>query len=285
MLPFWIPITISFIGLIIGSITDIQKREVPDFLNFSLISIGLVIGTINSIASMSWSPLFSSAIGLGIGYMVAAALFYTGQWGGGDAKMLMGLGAIHGVALEIAWPYLGSIIVSILFIGGIYSMMYFIGIIIVKWNKVIKAMQTKHWKKLRLIALTTLSLFIILSIIIKEPIIGLLGVIFAGSIIILHTAKIVQDKIMTKSQSTSKLVPGDWLVEPVKLSKEKTIEQTKIGLTEKQIQQIQQSKVKHILIKDGIPFIPGFFLGYLSIIIFGDWVHAGLLMIRTYLGL
>ena len=39
---FWIFLVIvGFIGLIFATITDIKKREVPDWLNYSLIAIGL----------------------------------------------------------------------------------------------------------------------------------------------------------------------------------------------------------------------------------------------------
>jgi len=34
-------VTIVLIGLIIGSYTDLKTREVPDWLNFSLVAIGI----------------------------------------------------------------------------------------------------------------------------------------------------------------------------------------------------------------------------------------------------
>ena len=97
MIPLWFSHVIILVALIVGSITDFKKREVPDALNYSLIAIGIAFGLISSIFTWSPWPVLSSIGGLAGGYLFGALMFYTGQWGGGDSKMMMALGALLGL--------------------------------------------------------------------------------------------------------------------------------------------------------------------------------------------
>ena len=38
------------------------------------------------------------------------------------------------------------------------------------------------------------------------------------------------------------------------------------------IEMLKKNKIRKIKIKIGIPFIPGFLLGYIIILIFGNWI-------------
>ena len=44
-------------------------------------------------------------LGFGIFFAIAYAMFYSGQWGGGDSKMLMGIGAALGLPVSLVFPY------------------------------------------------------------------------------------------------------------------------------------------------------------------------------------
>ena len=88
-------------ALLIGSYTDIKKREVPDWLNYSLIFSGLGLRLMYSLATFDYSYLAFGLFGLAVMLIFALFMFYTGQWGGGDSKMLMGLGALIGLRLDI----------------------------------------------------------------------------------------------------------------------------------------------------------------------------------------
>jgi len=94
-------LTIAFIALILASITDIKTREVPDWLNFSLIFVGLGVRLIYSSITFDWIYSLEGVLGLGVGVAIAYLMFYAGQWGGGDSKLLMGLGALIGLQLSI----------------------------------------------------------------------------------------------------------------------------------------------------------------------------------------
>ena len=101
-------IIICLIALIIGMITDFKTREVPDWLNFSLIFSGIGINLIATIAYSNLTFIINSLAGLALGVVIALIMFYGGQWGGGDSKMLMGLGALLGQLAYMATQVFGG---------------------------------------------------------------------------------------------------------------------------------------------------------------------------------
>ena len=120
-------LSIGVLGVIIASITDIKSREIPDWLCYSMIFSGLGIRTIISLSSLTYWPLLEGLIGFGIFFLVANLMYYTKQWGGGDSKLLMGLGAIFGNGLEIlhlqnAKPFTLSFFLNLFIIGALYGL-------------------------------------------------------------------------------------------------------------------------------------------------------------------
>ena len=109
--------SIALIGLIIGSITDLKTREVPDWLNYGLISIGLGLNLIFAFIYRDYWIFLNSLIGFIAFLLIALAMFYTGQWGGGDSKMLMGLGATIGINIKtnITQMFLPGFFINALF--------------------------------------------------------------------------------------------------------------------------------------------------------------------------
>jgi len=91
---YLILLVIAAIILIIGTITDIKKREVPDWISFAAIFAGIGIRLLYSAVTFDWMFVLYGAAGLGIFIGLGYMMFYAGQWGGGDAKILMGIGAL-----------------------------------------------------------------------------------------------------------------------------------------------------------------------------------------------
>jgi len=48
-------------------------------------------------------------------------MFYTGQWGGGDSKMLMALGSLLGFTLDFKKDFLLNLLINIVIAGGLYA--------------------------------------------------------------------------------------------------------------------------------------------------------------------
>ena len=104
----WIPsiitYTVSLIALFIGSATDLKTREVPDWLNYGLVISGFGLNLLFSAIHSNSSFIINSVIGFLIFFGIAYIMFYAGQWGGGDSKMLMGLGAMIGIDVSFKTP-------------------------------------------------------------------------------------------------------------------------------------------------------------------------------------
>ena len=226
--PLWLIHGFALLALIVASITDLRKREVPDLLNFSLIAIGLMIGLLNSIFGQNIWFLVSSVLGLILGYLIGAAMFYTGQWGGGDAKMLMGLGALLGFdAYTIIEKGFSAILestfinvfVSIFIAGIIYGIGYLVFVTIKHWKTFRKLTKKKLCEpKTRItksIVAGTVFTGIVASIIIQQTNLRLIIVMFSGIILIGFYfsiwVKLVEKEIMTTNMPMDEVTPGEWI--------------------------------------------------------------------------
>jgi prepilin peptidase CpaA len=99
--------------LLWAAVEDVRHRRIPNWLTFSLMLCGLCQ------ASLGLSPagsLTRAALGLGLGFSLATALFLLGAWGAGDVKLVAGLGAWIGpmpVLLVFAFAAIGGMIVAL----------------------------------------------------------------------------------------------------------------------------------------------------------------------------
>lgn len=99
-------IIVSFGALFLASIADLKTSEIPEQLSLGLIAFILTVALLNT--AYSWelihlaSAVMWGVIALAIGYV----LFALGQWGGGDVKILAGVGCLLGYldSLDYAWP-------------------------------------------------------------------------------------------------------------------------------------------------------------------------------------
>ena len=84
-------------GIAIGFVTvavvsDLRSRTVPDWTSVALLLLAALASTIG------WHEVgvADAAIGLVLAFALGAAGFYSGAFGGGDAKLLAALGALVG---------------------------------------------------------------------------------------------------------------------------------------------------------------------------------------------
>ena len=97
-------------ALLVGAVVqDLRSRQISDAYPLGLLAVALCAGL------LGWDPTTwsSRAAGLGVGFGIGAALFYSGAFGGGDAKLLAGLGAVLGF-----WPTL-SVLFYTAICGGL----------------------------------------------------------------------------------------------------------------------------------------------------------------------
>jgi prepilin peptidase CpaA len=89
---------IALAVVLVGCITDLKTRRIPNALTFSAAAAALVFHAVQG----GWSGAGQAAAGLGVGLVVFLPLFALGGLGGGDVKLLAALGAWVGPA-AILW--------------------------------------------------------------------------------------------------------------------------------------------------------------------------------------
>ncbi|MEM7517320.1 MAG: A24 family peptidase [Planctomycetota bacterium] len=100
---------LALAALLGATVVDLWKREIPDTLSLALF-LAAIAGKLLGWSELSWPAL---GLGVAIAFAASAALFSIGALGGGDVKLLCGLGAILG------WPAFLPFALLMSVIGGI----------------------------------------------------------------------------------------------------------------------------------------------------------------------
>jgi Flp pilus assembly protein protease CpaA len=169
----------------IASIFDIKTREVPDFLNYSLIVIALSLRLIFSIISNDFSFFLFGILGFLVFFLVANLMYYSKQWGGGDAKLLMGLGAALPFYPQSLLQYLNPSISKIPFMLILFLNLIVIGAVYAFFYSVILAIKNKQKIKKEFSHLIN-----------SKKVNTIRKVVIFGSLIILVYAIVQQDNLL-----------------------------------------------------------------------------------------
>ena len=269
---------IVLVALIIASYTDFKIREVPDWLNYGLIFTGAAIRIILSVVYHDWSYIIEGALGFGLFFLIAIAMFYGAQWGGGDAKMVMGLGALLG--LQLSWnSFLLAFILNIIIFGSIFGLLFSVYMVFQNRKPFVKefASQFKKRKVLKwfvwlgTVALLIISVFVPVSI--KIAIVVLAGMMLLTFYVFMYL-KAVEQSAMIKWVEPEALTEGDWVVKDVVVAGKRICGPKDLGLEMKQIRQLiklkHQKKLDKILVKYGIPFVPSFLIAFIVTYFWGN---------------
>ena len=277
-----IPYTIGFLVLLIGSYTDIKTREVPDWVNFGLIGTGFGINLLFSIIFWNINFILASIIGFAIFFAIAWVMFYTGQWGGGDSKILMGLGAVIGIDFFSKQFFLFGFLINALLLGALYGILWAVFSIFRNRKKFVKEFKkSSKNKKIILSKRIVFILFIILILVglfIPNNLVKLM--MFYAAVVSVLTfylwiyIKAVENVSMLKYVKLQQLTEGDWIAKNVKVDGKYITGPKDLGIEKKKIKKLiefyKRGKVKRILIKEGIPFVPSFFAAYVVTLIYGN---------------
>jgi len=273
-------IGVAIFGAIIGTITDLKTRLVPDWTNYFMIFSGLLGHAAISINSGTIWPLIYSVVAAGIFYAVGSLMFYSGAWGGGDAKMLVGFGALipilpPTVLHPAPWPFLVTLWVNLLLFGAIFGLVStFVLAIKHRKNFVIEfTSQIEKNKKFVYILPTLVAVPSLIYVFDKNAILVLIGSLAFVFSILVFVLRAVENACMHKQIMPSKLVEGDWVAEEVRAG-EFTYKPERSGITKQNIVKLvdleKAGKLKQIKVKDGLPYVPALLAGLLASVFYGD---------------
>jgi Flp pilus assembly protein protease CpaA len=256
---------IAFLWLVFASVQDIRKREISNWLNFSLIGIGLTFKLIYSMVNWDWNMFIYGLLGFAVFYIIALIVYYLGAVGGGDAKLLMGIGAILPSNGLEGIVYSGLLFLGIfLVVGAVYSLIYSAVVSInnrIRFNAGFKHIFGKVWKVYYLvIPLFILVLFFNLGV----EIILLSGLVVLLPLIYAYTKAV--DLCMIKLVSWEELQEGDWIINDIKIGN-RIIRNRANGLSEDEIKLLRKMK-RNVFVKYGVPFAPVFLISFLVMVFF-----------------
>tara|TARA_Y100000310_G_scaffold339204_1_gene431167 strand:+ start:795 stop:1625 length:831 start_codon:yes stop_codon:yes gene_type:complete len=259
-------IILTLAVLLIASYFDIKTREIPDTLSYGYIVSVLGIRLIYSLQT-DFSYFLYGLIGFVVFFLLGLVMYYLKQWGGGDSKLFMGIGAAFADFYLWNYPFLLILTGIVMLVGAIYASTWGTTI----YYKHYKAMH-KHFKVLikrhklaRIITLTITVLLLSTAFFFQDYTIRLILVTSAAAIFFLFYLtlfiKVVEHFGFLKHTKVSKLTEGDWLAEDVILKGKVLVSSKQPCIDQKQINKLKKHRIKSVIIKVGIPFVPAIFLG------------------------
>ncbi len=253
MIALYLAAAIALVGSLVAGIHDLLTTDIPDSVtNFMIIS-GIAIWYFHSIFSGTMLPLTLSLI-VGFTFSVIGSVLYkTGNWGGGDGKLLAGIGF-----LLPFWPGIPlfsiKFFLNVFFIGGIYSLFY--AIYLASKSKNFKSRFSERIEKHILLA-SAVSLAAAAITWFASPLMALSSFVIVLSMFVAWDfGKAVEESSFVREIPTSELKEGDVLADS----------KTWRGLEKHEVEKLKKRKGK-IMIKEGVRFGPSFFLALVFTIV------------------
>ena len=108
--------TLLLLGLLlltVAAVIDMATREIPDWIPLTVVAMVLVFAVLD-LADLQWWLIISGmALGLGLGWM----MFYWAHFGGGDAKLVIAIGAVLGplgLIIAVFWMALAGGVLALI---------------------------------------------------------------------------------------------------------------------------------------------------------------------------
>ena len=279
---------VALLCLVIASITDVKTREVPDWLNYGLISLGLLFNAAYSVIIGSWMPILFSIAGAVLLAGLALAMFYTGQWGGGDSKLIIGLGALLGLPLSRTPPFISinnppmlvNFLMNLVIAGTAYSLVWCVVLAVKNRRRFTQELKRNlaRLKKVKL-AIIAVSVVMLAGFAFSESL-ELRLILLSAIIVMLSTfylwvfVRSIERSSMLKLVEPERLTEGDWIARDVIVGKKRICGPSDLGISREQIRELirlkQRGRVKKVLVKEGVPFVPSFLLSFIMSLSMGN---------------
>ncbi|HIH23880.1 TPA: prepilin peptidase [Candidatus Woesearchaeota archaeon] len=262
----------TFIALAIAAYRDIKVREVPDTVSIGLIAIGLLGGLCIAIISRTPMLFITHIYGLLVGALVGTIMYYSRQWGGGDAKLLMGIGAAIGFTTK--QPMLLEFIILLVLCGAAYGLCVTLWLALITHRKrflpVFKETlrsRAVHRSRIGLVLLGTASVIALFFVDTDMRI--LIGFTLLGAYLLTYLwifSKAVERGVMVKEYKVAKLTEGDWIAHDVKSGGKIIVRKDTPGITAAEIALLKRRNIRTVMVKEGIAFVPAFLIAFALLI-------------------
>ncbi len=267
---------IAFLILLATSYNDLKYREIPDWISFAGIFMGLIIRFMYSLNDQNWSYLMHGLLGIAALGVFGTIMFYMGQWGGGDAKIFMALGSLMGFKFSFQDNYIIYFIINLVIASFIYTVSW----LLVLFAKNIESVKKEHkiiseqkWflvsrnTSIVLLFIAVASMFVLAT----PPQIKFIAfAILAFPAVLVYTyafVKAVETASFHKYVVPDELTEGDWIMGEVKIEGEIICSEKDLGISKEQIAKLcelhKNGKIKNVLMKTGIPFVPSFLIAFI----------------------
>ncbi len=273
-------VVIALIVLLIATYTDFKTGEVPDWLSLSFIISALGIRLIHSVVYSDWLYFLYGLIGFGVMYGFGLLIYYSRQWGGGDAKILMGLGAAFATA-PFAYsgniPYLAALTANIFIAGGVYGLLWGVYVFFSQFGRATKAMKDNMLRyKKKYIAMLAAAIAVFVSSFFFNSgsrfLLMLAPPLFIAYMLLYVFIKSTEAAGMHERVPVSKLTEGDWIANDVKAKGKLICSRKDPGITKEQIKLLKKAGVKRVVIKKGIKFLLALLAGAVITLVFNNIV-------------
>ncbi|MBU3940933.1 MAG: prepilin peptidase [Nanoarchaeota archaeon] len=275
--------------LVITSIFYYIEKELKWVKGYILIVISAFIYFF--VAAKLTQNIFSSSIlGFLIFFIIGDLMYHSKQWGGGDVKLLAGLGIVFATYPKVLLtflnpnlnlPFLIILFINILIAGAFYGIIWtFVLAIKDKKKFSLNLKKILHMKKVRLLEsivfILTLVLLLVAFFTVQDLRIRLfalfLGILPLFFLYLLILVKSIENMSFIKKIPISKIRIEDQIQNDIFYKGKKIYSKKSLGVTKAQLALIKKAKIKSVIIKEGIPFVPSFLIGVLISLIFGSLI-------------
>lgn len=263
---------IGLAGFGLAGYLDLKYTEFPGWIPYGIISTSVVVFAVDGLLTNSFSLLINSVLYGLIFLAIGLVMYFSKQWGDGDAWLLGSLGftlptrLLSGAQTGI-FPFHFVLFFNFLVVCFVYIAAYclFIGLRSQKVRRLfVSELRKGHVHKVVLVAVLSVfcaALYFYFNSILTGNMAAyllLLPAIFAGFVLFADYTKVIENHIFRKKVLTKNLRPGD-VVFGAKWT----------GLTKKDIKKI---KKRYVIVKEGVRLAPVFLITFLLTILFGSLV-------------
>ncbi len=247
---------LAFLWTIFAVVQDLKTREVANWLTFSLIAFALTYRAFYAVSVRDYRFFLLGLLGFFVFVLASYGLYYGRVFAGGDAKLLMGYGALLPYSQYGSLFFLSAgFLILLLTLGAVYSLAYSAFVIVPRHRVLFWRAFRERWNSYRSMLIASVGLFVFFVVV---SFYSLLGVPFVFLTIVpltyLYTKAV--ESCMIKRVGASRLREGDWLVHDVRVGSI-LIKKSVHGLRGEDIVVLRKAD-RAVVIKEGVPFVPAF---------------------------